>query len=174
MFIDHAQALQISTAKYLIKKTDCKLFAIPQNYRDVTFDKIGLWSAPHATGGQLVSNTAFNGSKTHNRFSFQHYNLTEIAIYLDGQPQHVLKPIQPNFWDHLYVHAYNSLFLGTGKMNRDKSGYVLYAFDLTADLLEDDHFNLVKHGKLRILSYVEFDNVIELDCNHNKLVYFRV
>jgi len=30
------------------------------------------------------------------------------------------------------------------------NGYCLYAFDLTADLTEDDYFNLVKQGSVRL------------------------
>jgi len=72
----------------------------------------------------------------------------------------VLKQIQPNFSGNLFICAYNSLFSGTSKLNKDegvvishddyKNCYTLYAFDLTADLGEDDHFNLVRHGNLRL------------------------
>jgi len=54
----------------------------------------------------------------HNPFNFQHYNVLEIAVYLDGQQQHVLKPIQPNYEGNLFIRAYNSLFSGTSKLNR--------------------------------------------------------
>jgi len=64
----------------------------------------------------------------------------------------------------------------------------LYAYDLTADLAEDDHFNLVKHGKVRlalkfsaaleqtvtVIAYAEFDNVIEIDRDRNLLLDFGV
>jgi len=60
----------------------------------------------------------------------------------------------------------------------------LYAFDLTADLAENDHFNLVKHGSVRlalkfsealaqptsVIAYAEFDNVIEIDRDRNLLL----
>jgi len=195
VFLAHAQALQNSTAKYQIERTVCKALAIPQNFPDATFEKVIL--------GQLlvvglVSNSAFNGSKRLNAFNFQHYNLTEIAVYLDGQQQHVLKPIQPNYDSNLYICTYNSMFSSTSKLNRDegngisrddyKDGYALYAFDLTADLGEDDHFNLVKHGNVRlvlkfsealaetvtVIAFAEFDNVIELDLDRNVLVDFSV
>ena len=87
-------------------------------------------------------------------FNFKHYNLSEIALYLDGQQQFALKPIQPDYANGLYIRAYDRLFTGTGKQFRDEglyinresyaNGYALYAFDLTADLGEDDHFNLVR------------------------------
>jgi len=160
VFLAHAKALQNGTAKYQIKRTICKALAIPQNFRDVTFEKVISGQLPTRLVIGLVSNTVFNGSRHHNPFNFQHYNLSEIAVYLDGQQQHMLKPIQPNYEGNLYIPAYNSLFSGTSKLNRDegngipcddyKEGYALYAFDLTADLGEDDHFNLVKHGNVRL------------------------
>ena len=90
------------------------------------------------------------------------------------------------------------MFSVTSKLNRDegngisrddyKDGYALYAFDLTADLGEDDHFNLVKHGNVRlvlkfgealvetvtVIAFEEFDNVIELDRDRSMLVDFSV
>ena len=57
------------------------------------------------------------------------------------------------------------------------NGYALYAFDLTADLGEDDHFSLARQGSVRlalkfaatldatvsVVAYAEFENVIEVD-----------
>jgi len=57
----------------------------------------------------------------------------------------------------------------------------VYAFDLTTDLGEDDHFNLAKQGNVRlvlksraaltenvpVVAYAEFQNVIEIDRNRN-------
>ena len=106
------------------------------------------------TSTGLVDNRAFNGDRLRNPFNFAHCNLSEIGLYLDGQQQHAVRPIQPNFTDGQYIRAYNSVFSGTGKLNADKGlyidrsdyyrGYALYAFDLTADLGEDDHFSLVR------------------------------
>jgi len=108
----------------------------------------------------LVDNRAFNGSRDRNPFNISHYNVSVISLHLDGQQQYALKPLQPNFDEGLYVCTYNTLFAGTNKINRDegnfitredyKAGYALYAFDLTADLAESDHFNLVKHGSVRL------------------------
>jgi len=127
-----------------------------------------------------------------------HCNLSEIGLYLDGQQQHTVRPMQPNFADGQYIRAYNSVFSGTGKLNAheglyiDRSdyyrGYALYAFDLTADLGEDDHFSLVREGSVRlalkfsavlantvtVIAYAELENVIEIDCNRNVVFDFRV
>jgi len=64
----------------------------------------------------------------------------------------------------------------------------LYAFDLTPDLAEDDHFNLTKQGSVRLvlkfanaltdpvtlIAYAEFQNVIEIDRNRNVIYDFSV
>jgi len=67
-------------------------------------------------------------------------------------------------------------------------GYALYAFNLTSDLGEDDHFSLAKQGNVRlvlkftealvdpvtVIAYAEFQNVIEIDRNRNVIYDFAV
>ena len=140
----------------------------------------------------MVDNDAFNGSYAKNPFNFKHYNLTQLKLYLDGQQNHI-KPIEPNYDANHFIAAFMSLFTGTGKQWKDEgnditrsdypSGYALYAFDLTPDLAEHDHFNLNKEGSLRVhiklgvalpatinvIAYAEFENVIEIDRSRNVL-----
>src|SRR5688572_20689626 len=80
-------------------------------------------------------------------------HLSQLKVYLDGQQQSV-KPLELNLANNQFINAYASLFMGTGKWMRDEGkeitredfpgGYALYAFDLTADLAEGGHFNLLK------------------------------
>ena len=117
---------------------------------------------------------------------------------MDGQQQHAIRPIQPDYEHRLYIRAYNSLFAGTGKLCKDEglfisrddygNGYALYAFDLTADLGEDDHFSLSRQGSVRlalkfavaldvtvsVVAYAEFENVIEVDRDRNVVFDFGV
>ena len=96
------------------------------------------------------------------------------------------------------MRGFNTLFSGTGKVFRDEGnaldrknfsgGYALYAFDLTSDLGEDDHFSLAKQGSVRlvlkfaqaladpvtVIAYAEFQNVIEIDRNRNVIYDFAV
>ena len=106
-----------------------------------------------------VDNEAFNGSYKKNPFNFKHMNLSQLKVYLDGQ-QHSVKPLEMNYAHHQYINAYATLFTGTGKWMRDEGnlisrqdfpgGYALYAFALTADQCEGDHFNLLRHGTVRV------------------------
>ena len=68
------------------------------------------------------------------------------------------------------------------------NGYTLFAFDLTSDLSANcaRHWNLVKHGSLRLevrfekalsvtincIVYAEFDNVLEIDSSRQVILDF--
>jgi len=198
VFLAHAKTLERGTAKYPIKRVMCKSFAIPQNYLDVSHEKLFSGQLPTRVVIGLVSNRAFNGHTESNPFNFQHFNLSEIALYLDGQQQHAIRPIQPDYEHGQYIRAYDTLFAGTGKLSKDEglfitredysNGYALYAFDLSADLGEDDHFNLVRQGNVRlalkfsvalnatvsVIAYAEFENIIEVDRDRNIVFDFGV
>ena len=198
VFLAHAKTLERGTVKYPIRRVVCKSFAVPQNYLDVSHEKLFSGKLPTRIVIGLVSNRAFNGHVGSNPFNFQHFNLSEIGLYLDGQQQHAVRPIQPDYEHGLYIRAYNSLFVGTGKIYKDEglyitredyaNGYALYAFDLTADLGEDDHFSLVRQGSVRlalkfsqalaatitVVAYAEFENVIEVDRDRNVVFDFGV
>ena len=81
----HAKALEEATAKFPIKRVVCKPFVIPQGLRDVVQEKLFSGQTPTRLVIGLVENEAFNGSRQKNPFNFQHFNLSEICMYLDGQ-----------------------------------------------------------------------------------------
>ena len=101
-----------------------------------------------------VSNPAFNGHAESNQLNFQHFNLSEIALYLDSQQQHAIRPIRLDYENGLYIRAYHSLFVESGRPRKDEgllisredynNGYALYASDLSAELSEDDQFSIVR------------------------------
>jgi len=198
VFLAHAKTLERGAAKYPIRRVVCKSFTVPQNYLDVSHEKLFSGQLPTRIVIGLVTNRAFNGHAEANPFNFQHFNLSEIGVYLDGQQQNVVRPMHLNYANGLYIRAYNSLFGGTGKLCKDEGlhitradyagGYALYAFDLTADLGEDDHFSLVRQGSVRlalkfsaalaatitVVAYAEFENVIEVDRDRNVIFDFGV
>ena len=45
-----------------------------------------------------------------------------------------------------------------------KGGYALYAFDLTADLCNDVHLNLIKTGNLRMVLNFASDTAVNIVC----------
>jgi len=192
VFVAHAKALELGNAKYPIRRVICKTFTIPRGNLDFSQENLFSGQLPTRLVLGMVDNDSFNGVFGKNPYNFKNYNLTQLKLYMDGQQQHI-KPLEPNFGDHQYIASYMSLFSGTGKQQKDEgnditrtdypAGYTLYAFDLTPDLAEHDHFNLNKEGSLRVdikfgtalgatinvIAYAEFENVIEIDRNRNVL-----
>lgn len=193
--LGHAKALEKGNAKYPIRRVQCKMMSVPAGNITLTQDHVFLGPLPNRLVIACVDNTAFNGTYAKNPFNFQHYQVTSVAVHVDGE-QIPAKPLKPDFIDaggQNYIRAYHTLFSGTNKTNEDQGnqisrsdypqGYTLYAFDLTPDLTCGSHFNLLKHGDLRlqmtfatalprtinVIVYAEFENVIEIDKARNIL-----
>ena len=101
-----------------------------------------------------------------------------------------------NYNNHEWIRAYNTLYTGTGRLfcdegldiNREEypNGYALYAFDLSPDLTDDDRFDLLRTGSVRLqlkfsqdlqqpitlIVYAEYQNIIEITKNRNVLYDF--
>jgi hypothetical protein len=196
VFVAHAKALEHGNAKYPVRRVICKTFTVPRGNLDFSQENLFSGQLPTRLVIGCVDNDAYNGNYAKNPFNFKHYNLTQLKLYLDGQQQHI-KPLEPNYGANQYITAYMSLFSGTGKQQKDEGnfierrdfpgGYALYAYDLTPDLSEDDHFNLNRDGSLRVdmkfgvalvatinvIVYAEFENVIEIDRNKNVLFDYQ-
>ena len=190
VYLAHAKALEQSNAKYPVRRIICKTFTIPNGNLDFTQESLFSGQLPTRIVVGFVDNDAFNGVFNKNPFNFKHYNLTNIKLYMDGQQQ-FLKPLTPDFTNNRFIAAYMSLFIATGKYQKDEGtdisredysgGYALYCFDLSPDMAENDHFNLTKEGNVRLegrfsvalpntvnaVVYAEFENIIEIDRNKN-------
>ncbi|KAG8239560.1 hypothetical protein J437_LFUL019252 [Ladona fulva] len=196
VLIAHSKTLEKSPAKYPLTRVEVKVLTISSGVQSKVIDNIFIGQLPKRCIIGFVTNSAFNGTVTRNPFNFQHFSMTHLSLYIDGQ-QIPSKPLQMDFTnDRLHVMAYHTLFSGTGihflnegnAISREAypHGYCLTAFDLTTDLSSNlhSHWNLVRQGSLRLdvrfeqavpetltcLIYAEFDNIIEIDRNRNVLV----
>ncbi|XP_063911221.1 uncharacterized protein F54H12.2-like [Zophobas morio] len=197
VMLAHARALEMTTAKYPITRTEIKVLTIPQGVQSKTLDNIYLGQLPKRCTVAFVSNRAFNGDFTLNPFNFQHFDMNYLSLCVDGQ-QIPSKPLQPTFNGHSkkFINMYHTLFSGTGIhfMNEGNglrredypNGYCITVYDLTPDLSGASplHWNLIKTGSLRLevrfntaltetincLVYGEFDSVIEIDKKRNIII----
>lgn len=189
-FLGHAAALQHSPALYPIRRIECKVLSIPSGNMSFTPDDVFLGQIPKRIVLGLVENAAFNGTYNKNPFNFQHFNATQVGIYVNGEAQPI-KALQLNFEKEQDLMGYMSLFSGTGTLYHNQGceitrqdyskGYTLYAFDLSPDLSSGPHISAIKQGNLRIgfqfaeglpstvncIIYAEFDSMIEIDSNRN-------
>ncbi|GBO22378.1 hypothetical protein AVEN_213383-1 [Araneus ventricosus] len=197
VLLGHAKALQTTPAKYPIDRVLSKMYSISKGSFSFSQDNVFLGQMPKRLIITCVDNDAFNGTYSSNPFHFKHNNLNFLGVYVDGNPISS-KPLEPDYSNGQSIRAFNSLLVGSGKLasnkgiyiNRDEfiQGYTLYAFDLTPDLCDGSHLNLVNQGNLRIelkfaralektisvLVYAEFQNMIEITNSRNVLCDFSI
>ena len=186
--------LNDKNAQYAITRTTPNisyLFTVPRGQQSQHIDNAFLGEIPKhiALCMMNIDNDSYNGSYKKNPFNFQHYNLTQIGISVNGE-EIPFKPLKLNFDDKLFVTADNTLFLGTGQLHGNSGsiikredysqGYTTIVADLTSFEI-GDNFDLKAEGTLSIdlvfksplaaainvLVYAEYDNVMEMDSNRN-------
>ena len=64
----------------------------------------------------MMDDDSYNGNYKKNPFNFQHYNLTQIGISVNGEKA-PFKPLKRNFDEKRFATAYSTLFSGTGKLH---------------------------------------------------------
>ena len=74
--LGHVAALKQATAKYPIRRVDCKVLSIPGGFPTFTPDNIFLSQIPKRIVLGLVDTEAYNGSYGTNPFDFKHHNST--------------------------------------------------------------------------------------------------
>ena len=188
--LGHAEALLSTPAKFPITRKETKVIALAREVSTFVKDNIFLGQLPKRVVIALVDTNAYSGAFHLNPYNFEHIDVNFMQLYTDGEPVRA-KPLQPNMGDGDYLQCYETLYRGFDKVDGNRSsiikredwdkGYSLFAFDLTADYDDDDHYPIIKHGNLRleinfaralpkainILVYAEFDNIIEITNNRN-------
>ena len=143
----------------------------------------------------MVDSDAYNGVFRKNPFNFKHNFVNKLSFSIDGE-ETPYKALEMDFENNNYSRGY-SLFLGANKTipncgsvisNEDFSkGYALFAFDLSGDLTNGSHFNLIRNGNLRMnitfgkkldeavccIIYMEFQNLIEINKNRQVLFDYK-
>ena len=191
----HERALEIGNVKYPIRRVECKSYTIPAGQRSSNEDYLFSGQLPNRLVFGMVTNDAYVGSTATNPFDFRHFGVNNITLSVDGH-QLPAKPLEPNWTTNEYIQSYMTLFSGTGQMFKDdgnhisreeyKAGYTLWAYDLTPDLDESDHTQLIRQGivslklkfaaaltnSINVIVYGEFENLIEVDKNRRVIADF--
>ena len=186
IILSHAAALKHSSAKYPVRRIDCKVLSIPRGFSSFNPYNLFLGHISKRIVLVLVDFQAYNGTYSTNPFNFKHHNLTQVGVYVDGEQ------IDEAGGQNV-IAGYQILFSGTGKLSQDEgnqisrshygSCYTAFCFDLSPDHCSGDHFELIKQGNLRselhfkeplantvnLIVHAEFQNVIEIDGNRNVL-----
>jgi hypothetical protein len=125
---------------YPITRVKVKEYIIPKGGKSFNIANFVSGELPQKIIIGMVTNEAANGHYQKNPFNFQHFNLNEISLIVNGSV-HGGVPLEFDFDNDQSENGYWTLFSATGKKYRDdgmlierddyKSGYALYAFHIS-------------------------------------------
>lgn len=188
VILNHGRLLSNNTCKYNLTRVEIKTFTLAKGAMSQSVDNAVLGLLPKRVTIFFVTNKAFNGSRQHNPYNFQHFSLNYLSLMCNGTkiPSTALTP---NFEKKNFIRCFHSVFSGSGchysdcgtLINRDNydKGYAVFCFDLSSDMSAScgSHFNLSKTGNLKIelgfakplsetinlMMHAEFDSILEID-----------
>ncbi len=164
---------------------------------------IATFSEMFHTNGQLpsriiigmISQNAHDGHYQHNPFNFQHFNLQNISLNVNGKVYPTTGQLTTDYTatQNKYLAAYNNTLHEVGILTTDRpfpikyehfrQGYALYAFDLTNEQTASSHNNVLIAGSctlelvfrvalvnpIYVFLYQEFDRKLILDSSNTPI-----
>ena len=115
--------LDDKNAQYAITRTIPKVFTGPRGQQSQHIANAFLGEIPKRLAICMMDNDSYNGNYKKKPFNFQHYNLTQIGIPVNGEDVS-FRPLKLHFDDKLIVTAYNTLFSGTGKLHGNSGNII--------------------------------------------------
>ena len=159
VLLQHSKQLESTPVKYPLSRSVVKMNTIPNASSEFYWDNIFPQAVPDQLFVGMVKQKAVNGDYTANPFNFEHFNVTDIAVTVNGEnvPS---RPLQVDFGNNRnYIPAYVRLFESCGKWNKDAglyisredfgNGYSFFAFNINP-YFDEDYINLVRRGNTRL------------------------
>jgi hypothetical protein len=189
--IAHQKLMETHNAQYPIKRTEMKNFPIVKGLPKTIINNLTNGTVPSRVIFGLVLSQAYEGDYTKNPYNFQHFDASRVALIVDGKE--VDKALELDYKNDKFIRAYHIIFTSISgdvgdhglDINKEdyKGGNCLYAYDLSVDLCNSEHFNLVKIGNTRleidfskgvpenvtVVVYLEYENIIEINKNRKIL-----
>jgi hypothetical protein len=194
VMLDHAMGLELYTAKYPIKRNVVKHQLIPYSSQSVTISNIHTGFMPNRVVLGFLKNSDYDGSLNSNPFNFRTYGVKQLTLKVSSRAVVYSAGIKMDYETNRYLEAYSTLFQNIQEVPNDityseyNQGYTLYAFDLSPDMCNGDHFNELNDGNLElevifneshkeaitILFYLEFDNLVEITKHRNVVFDYQI
>lgn len=194
--IAHRAVLQKRNAVYDYQRVEVKSFTIAKDSQTISLDNVIVGQLPNLLLIGMVENQAYTGTRTLNPYNFQHFNLSQFNITVNGmkipsQPiefdfnTNATNPISSRGYDHLFRGANLHLLDRSMQVTRAfyNSGGLLIAHDLTSDASyqKSSCVNPIQKGivsiearfakalpkTITVIVYAEYDAQIEIDRDFN-------
>ncbi|XP_055344937.1 uncharacterized protein F54H12.2-like [Paramacrobiotus metropolitanus] len=148
------------TVKYHIERVVMRVSDIPQRTQSTVISNLQIGQIPKVVFIGFVDSEDFHGSQKKNPFNFQHFNITQISVEVDGQ-SYPTKPYTADFAHNLSLECYDGLLDTLGHrpslqgglpFNRTQynDGYTIFGFDLTPGHTGRGPLTLIKQGNLSV------------------------
>ena len=123
-------------AHYPVTHTQIKTFTASSGAQQISIDNAFLGPILERILITFVKNTAFVGSAGTNPFRFQHYDMTNLVLYLNGV-QHPSEPLTMDCSSPFGgTRAYETLFSSTGIHHDDRTHMI------TLEMFTKDFFRI--------------------------------
>jgi len=162
LLLAHVNVLAMKRkAHYPVTQTQIKTFTVSAWSQQVSIDNLFLGQIPERILIAFVKNCAFVVSASRNPFDLQHYDMTNLVLYVNGV-QHLSEPPTMDCSSPFgATRAYETLFSSTGIQHDERAhmitleiftkGFFVLGFDLTPDREADgEHKILPLQGNVRI------------------------
>ena len=187
------------TAKYPIRRVEMRTMHVAAGRRQTPQNAVFNGQIPRRIVLGCVDADAYQGVYGKSPFNFKgaEYEINEVSVVAAGKtyPQ---KPLTLDFANNRYVEAFIQLFEGLGisddnkgngvTLKSYKNGTCLFAFDLSPDHDDGNHWDLVRDGStainikfgqavpaggIEVIMYAEFDNLITIDHDRHTYIDYR-
>ncbi|XP_062613735.1 uncharacterized protein F54H12.2-like [Saccostrea cucullata] len=159
VLLNHSKQIESTPVKYTLSRNELKMNTIPKGSTEFYWDNIFPQAIPDRIVVALVDQKAVNGDYTANPFNFEHMELTDIGIYVNGESVPG-RPLKTDFTAGHYSAAYARLFEASGKWNNDAgliisrdnfgNGYSLFVFTIDPCGFGEEYLNLIRRGNTRL------------------------
>ena len=193
VMLAHAMALEKTNAKYPIKRVIVKSLVIPYSAQMCTLT-LHNGVVPSRVVLGFLKTSSCDGSYSENPFNFRNYKLTSLNLKAGSKSLPYSTPLTLNFSKNEYLNGYNTLFQNIRESGNDITyeeygkGNTIFAFDLSPDLCNSEHYSLIKTGALEldlnfetsitesitVMYYLEFDNIIEKTKEREVLIDYSI
>lgn len=167
--------LNLQNAIYPLQRTEIITYTIPKGNKSHNRESLFRGQMPKLIFIGAVSNSAYNGTYDKNPFEFDNCNITQLALYREGEAI-PFRPFTPDFNKDKYAREYASLMQALEIYNRNedvditpeefKNGYTIFAFNLTPDLNVAGHAQTIRDGNIRLeIQFAQdLDETINIIC----------
>ncbi|KAK3108945.1 hypothetical protein FSP39_019467 [Pinctada imbricata] len=160
VLLNHAQSITKMPVCYNYTKTDVKMTTIAEKTSEFFWDDVWNGKRPSKMYVTFVKQAAVNGNFENNPYNFEHFDLSEIVLSINGEPLPI-RPLKLDFGNNNnYVTPLCNLYQAVEKWQRDESliidrekfgnGFAIYAFDIDPSDLGENYINLVHQANVGI------------------------